>query len=130
VAGYIDSNLGQSIRNEDLAALLRLNISHFARAFRESVGESPHEYVIRRRVERARELMLSTAASLSEIALDCGLADQSHLTRLFRRYFGESPAAWRRARLDERAESEGADAAPSAVFAMIDSCLTDTRSGL
>jgi AraC family transcriptional regulator len=98
VTHYVDAHLDRSIRNEDLAALARLNPSHFGRAFRNSVGEPPHEYVIRRRVERAQGLMLSTDASLSDIALDCGLADQSHLTRLFRRIVGESPSAWRRAR--------------------------------
>jgi AraC-like DNA-binding protein len=99
VAIYVDAHLDRSIRNEDLAALVRLNPSHFGRAFRNSFGEPPHEYVIRRRVERAQGLMLSSAASLSDIALDCGLADQSHLTRLFRRVVGESPRAWRRARI-------------------------------
>lgn len=96
---HIEGHLDRTIRNEDLAALVRLNPSHFGRAFRNSFGEPPHEYVIRRRVERAQGLMLSTEASLSDIALDCGLADQSHLTRLFRRIVGESPRAWRRARL-------------------------------
>jgi AraC family transcriptional regulator len=96
---HIEAHLDRTIRNEDLAALVRLNPSHFSRAFRNSFGEPPHEYVIRRRVERAQGLMLSTDASLSDIALDCGLADQSHLTRLFRRIVGESPSAWRRARL-------------------------------
>lgn len=96
---HIEAHLERTIRNEDLAALVRLNPSHFGRAFRNSFGEPPHEYVIRRRVERAQGLMLSTDASLSEIALDCGLADQSHLTRLFRRIVGESPRVWRRARI-------------------------------
>lgn len=99
VTSHIDAHLDRSIRNEDLAALVRLNASHFGRAFRNSIGEPPHEYVIRRRVERAQGLMLSTAAPLSAIALECGLADQSHLTRVFRRVTGESPRAWRRARL-------------------------------
>lgn len=99
VASYVEAHLGRSIRNEDLAALVRLNPSHFGRAFRNSFGEPPHEYVMRRRVERAQGLMLSTGASLADIALDCGLADQSHLTRLFRRIVGESPRAWRRARI-------------------------------
>jgi AraC family transcriptional regulator len=99
VTSHIEAHLDRSIRNEDLAALVRLNASHFGRAFRNSFGEPPHEYVIRRRVERAQGLMLSTDAPLSAIALDCGLADQSHLTRLFRRVAGESPRAWRRARL-------------------------------
>lgn len=100
VSFFIDAHLDQTIRNDDLAALVRLNPSHFGRAFRNSFGEPPHEYVIRRRVERAQGLMLSTTASLSEIALECGLSDQSHLTRLFRRIAGESPRAWRRARID------------------------------
>jgi AraC-like DNA-binding protein len=60
--------------------------------------------VIRRRVERAQGLMLSTDAPLSAIALDCGLADQAHLSRLFRRIVGESPRAWRRARLGAPAQ--------------------------
>jgi AraC family transcriptional regulator len=104
VTSHVDAHLDRTIRNEDLAALVRLNPSHFGRAFRNSFGEPPHEYVIRRRVERAQGLMLSTDASLSEIALDCGLADQSHLTRLFRRIAGESPRAWRRARVGAPAD--------------------------
>jgi AraC family transcriptional regulator len=99
VTSHVEANLDRPIRNEELATLVRLNASHFGRAFRNSFGEPPHEYVIRRRVERAQGLMLSTDASLSDIALDCGLADQSHLTRLFRRIVGESPRAWRRARI-------------------------------
>ncbi|WP_407676446.1 helix-turn-helix domain-containing protein [Povalibacter uvarum] len=99
MTSHVEANLDATIRNEDLAAIARLNPSHFGRVFRNSFGVPPHEYVIRRRVERAQGLMLTTAASLSEIALDCGLADQSHLTRLFRRLVGESPRAWRRARL-------------------------------
>ena len=99
VTGHVEANLDRPIRNGELATIVRLNPSHFCRAFRNSLGEPPHEYVIRRRVERAQGLMLSTGASLSDIALDCGLGDQSHLTRLFRRIVGESPSAWRRARL-------------------------------
>jgi AraC-like DNA-binding protein len=105
VTSYVDANLDQTIRNEDLAAIVRLNASHFGRAFRNSFGEPPHEYVIRRRVERAQGLMLSTTAPLSSIALDCGLADQAHLSRLFRRVVGETPRAWRRARLGEPVEA-------------------------
>src|SRR5690606_5549215 len=97
VANYVDAHLDRTIRNEDLAAIARLNLSHFGRAFRNSFDEPPHEYVIRRRIERAQGLMLSTDAPLSAIALDCGLADQAHLSRLFRRVVGESPRVWRRA---------------------------------
>jgi transcriptional regulator GlxA family with amidase domain len=109
VSSHVEANLDRSIKNEDLASLVRLNPSHFGRAFRNSFGEPPHEYVIRRRVERAQGLMLSTDAPLSEIALDCGLADQSHLTRLFRRIAGESPRAWRRARTGEPTRPSGSE---------------------
>lgn len=99
---HIDANLNTPIKNHDLAAIARLSVFHFNVAFRKSVGHSPHEYIIRRRMERAQGLMLSTEMSLSAIAAECGLADQAHLTRLFHRVVGESPAAWRRARANPR----------------------------
>jgi AraC-like DNA-binding protein len=98
VLAYIDANLDTSLKNKDLAAIAHLSPFHFNVAFRNSVGASPHEYIIRRRMERAQGLMLSTEKPLSENAAECGLADQAHLTRLFHRIVGESPAAWRRAR--------------------------------
>lgn len=97
VLAHIEANLGVSIRNKDLASLARLSTFHFNVSFRGSVGNSPHQYIIRRRMERAQELMLSTEKALSAIAAECGLADQAHFTRLFRRFAGESPASWRRA---------------------------------
>lgn len=100
VVTYIEKNLDKPIRNAELASVARLSPFHFNVAFRKSAGDSPHEYVIRRRIERAQKLMLSTDASLSDIAATCGLADQAHFTRLFRRVVGESPGAWRRARVN------------------------------
>jgi AraC-like DNA-binding protein len=100
VASYMDANLAESIRCEDLARVTRLSTSHFMRAFRESFGAPPHAYLMHRRMERAQQLMLRSDTALRQIALDCGLADQSHLTRLFHKLVGESPAAWRRARID------------------------------
>jgi AraC family transcriptional regulator len=104
VTAHIEANLDTSMRNKDLAALARLSEFHFNVAFRNSIGEAPHGYIIRRRVERAQGLMLSTEKPLSAIAAECGLADQAHLTRLFRRIVGESPAAWRRARVNPVSE--------------------------
>jgi AraC-like DNA-binding protein len=100
VTSFIKTNLDSPIRSANLASMVRLTRSHFSRAFRNSFGHSPIEYVIRRRIERAQGLMLSTNASLSEIALDCGFVDQAYLCRLFRRIVGESPGTWRRARAD------------------------------
>jgi AraC-like DNA-binding protein len=100
VLAHIEANLETSIRNKELAAIARLSDFYFTAAFRRSVGEAPHSYVIRRRIERAQGLMLSTEKPLIEIALECGLTDQPHFTRLFRKIVGESPAAWRRARIN------------------------------
>ena len=98
VTTYIESHLDTTIRTKDLAALVRLSSFHFCRAFRESFNDSPHGYLMRRRVERAQGLMLTTSAPLGQIAAECGLADQAHFNKLFRRFVGDSPGAWRRAR--------------------------------
>ena len=102
VTSFIETNLDSPIRSANLASMVRLTPCHFSRAFRNSFGHSPIEYVIRRRIERAQALMLSTDTSLSQIALDCGFVDQAYLCRLFRRIVGESPGTWRRARANPR----------------------------
>ena len=99
VSAYVEAKLDMPIRSSELAAVARLSPCHFSRVFRNSFGCSPLEYVTRRRMEHAQGLMLSTDAPLSQIALDCGLADQAHFSRLFRRCVGETPRAWRRARV-------------------------------
>lgn len=96
VDAYIDEHIGESITVVQLASCARLSASYFGRAFKASFGDPPHAYVLRKRVALARKLMVETSASLAEIALDCGMADQSHLTRIFRRFTGMSPNAWRR----------------------------------
>ena len=95
---YIDSNLDRTIHIRNLSAVARRSPAHFSRTFKLTFGESPHAYVVSRRLERACHLMMTSAASLSAIALSVGFADQAHLCRLFRRAFGQSPASWRRER--------------------------------
>ncbi|ORE90371.1 AraC family transcriptional regulator [Aurantimonas sp. 22II-16-19i] len=97
VVRHIDAGLSETIRLDELAAVARLSNSHFSRAFRISLGETPHRFVMRRRIEEAQHLMLTTRSPLSRIAGDCGLTDQAHLTRLFRRFVGDTPLNWRRA---------------------------------
>jgi AraC family transcriptional regulator len=99
VRTHIAENLGTTLSISDLAALVRLSRFHFSRAFKDTFGDTPHQYVLRRRIEHAQGLMLSTKTALAEIALECGLVDQPHLGRSFRRIVGETPAAWRRARM-------------------------------
>jgi transcriptional regulator GlxA family with amidase domain len=96
VEAYIAGRLEGSILVQDLAAIVSLSANHFSRAFKTSFGESPHAYITRSRIGRARNLMLSTSDSLSQIALACGFADQAHLCRVFRPATGTTPGAWRR----------------------------------
>ena len=98
VRAYIDSNLHRTIQVGDLSAVVRRSPAHFSRKFKLAVGESPHAYVVGRRLERACYLMTTGAGSLSEIALSVGFSDQAHLCRLFRQAFGQSPSSWRRER--------------------------------
>ena len=98
VRAYIDSNLHRTIHIRDLSAVSRRSPAHFSRKFKLAVGDSPHAYVVRRRLERACHLMMTSAEPLSEIALSVGFSDQAHLCRLFRQAFGRSPANWRRER--------------------------------
>jgi AraC-like DNA-binding protein len=98
VRAYVDSNLHRTIHIRDLSAVARRSPAHFSRKFKLAVGQSPHAYLVRRRLERACHLMITGVASLSEIALSVGFSDQAHLCRLFRQAFGQSPANWRRER--------------------------------
>jgi AraC-like DNA-binding protein len=101
VAAHVDENLGFPITIEHLATIAGLSSSYFCRAFKDTFGDPPHAYIMRRRVERAQSLMLQTREPLSQIALACGLSDQAHLCNLFRRLVGQSPSHWRRSRWQE-----------------------------
>ena len=100
VTRFIESNLDDAIKIKGLAAIARLSPSYFCRAFKHSLGVSPYAYVVRRRVECAREMLTGSERPLAEIALNCGFTDQSHLTRMFKRSVGVSPGAWRRVQRD------------------------------
>jgi AraC family transcriptional regulator len=97
VRDYIDSHITGPVPVADLCALVQRSEAHFSRSFKCSFGESPHSFVVRRRVELAAQHMLTTDASLSDIALGCGFTDQAHLCKHFRQAVGQTPAAWRRA---------------------------------
>jgi AraC-like DNA-binding protein len=96
VRDYIDSHISGPVLIADLCALIRRSEAHFSRSFKRTFGESPHSFVVRRRVELAAQYMLATDASLSDIALGCGFTDQAHMCRHFRQAAGQPPAAWRR----------------------------------
>jgi AraC-like DNA-binding protein len=93
---HIETNLTARLPTAELAALVRLSAKHFSRAFKVSVGCSPHAYIVLRRVAYAKKLLLGSDAPPSQVALACGFNDQSHFCRLFRRLTGISPSVWRR----------------------------------
>jgi len=94
---HIEGGLEGQLRVEELAGVMRVSRSHFSRAFKKAFDQPFSRYVMVLRLERARGMLAGTDRPISEIALACGLADQSHLTRLFHRQYGAPPNAWRRA---------------------------------
>ena len=95
VREYIDGNIDQRISVELLAGLANLSVCYFVRAFKQSTGITPHDYLIRQRVERTKQLLSDSGMPLSEIALAAGFADQSHFSRRFRQHVGMSPRDYR-----------------------------------
>ena len=95
VVAYIEENLARDMTLGELAAVAGLSVTHFRSLFRESAGLPVHQYVIRRRVERAKELLAGTKLPISRIAAETGFAHQSHLARHMRRVLGVSPRALR-----------------------------------
>jgi AraC family transcriptional regulator len=96
VVETVDANPGASHTISMLAQGCGLSSSYFARAFRETTGLAPHQWLTRRRIEHACRLLAQTRMELSEIALACGFVDQSHFSRVFARQEKRSPGKWRR----------------------------------
>lgn len=97
---YIEANLEQPLSLDELAAVVGISTSHLKTQFRHATGVPVHQYVIRRRVERARELLERGDLPISQVALEAGFAHQSHLARHMRRLLGVAPAALRRGCLE------------------------------
>jgi len=95
VLAFIEQNLSSEVTLADLAGVAGVSVTHFKRLFRESAGLPVHQYVIRRRVERARTLLEGTKLPISRIAVEAGFSHQSHLARHMRRVLGVSPNAVR-----------------------------------
>ncbi|TPK78125.1 AraC family transcriptional regulator [Mesorhizobium sp. B2-4-17] len=98
VLEMIDSKLNGDFAVDDLASACNLSSVVFLRAFRDTTGKTPHQWLTKRRIERSGGLLLNSNLSLGEIARSCGFADQSHFTRVFARETGAPPGAWRRNR--------------------------------
>jgi transcriptional regulator GlxA family with amidase domain len=112
VGRHIEGGLASRLTNSRLASLVRLSEDHFARAFKASTGCAPHAYVVMRRLERAKALMVGSDLPLSQIAVAAGFSDQSHMSRCFRDKVAVAPAWWRR-NAHERARPATAEMSPA-----------------
>jgi AraC-like DNA-binding protein len=95
VREHVELHLSESMDLAELAGVAGLSLYHFARAFKQSTGVTPHQYLVQRRIEQAREMLARSDLPLSEIALAAGFSDQSHLARLFRQTLGITPGQFR-----------------------------------
>jgi AraC family transcriptional regulator len=95
VCDYIDAHLHEEIVLVDLADAGGWSVRHFSRMFRQSTRQTPHSFILRKRVDRAKDLLKKQKLPLAEIALICGFADQSHFTTSFRKATGLTPLRWR-----------------------------------
>jgi len=95
--GFADAHLTADVGLREMAAAVEMSPFYFARLFKRSTGISPHQFVIRRRVERAKDLLLRPSASVADVATAVGFCDQSHLSLHFKRLLGVTPKAFARA---------------------------------
>jgi AraC family transcriptional regulator len=99
-AEVLRSRLDGGVRLSALARECGMSVSHFTRSFRATFGVSAHGWLIQRRIDLAKDLMLTTKLALVEIALRTGFSDQAALTRAFSQIVGASPGQWRRDQID------------------------------
>lgn len=95
VTDFVLAHLNQDLSLSALAQQIGFSPYYFARLFRRATGESPHQFVLSQRIERAKRLLRETDLPLAQIALVGGFANQSHLTQTFKRYLGTTPATYR-----------------------------------
>lgn len=95
VVDYIDAAIDSQLTLDAMAEVAGMNPYYFARAFRRRFGETPHRFVLARRIDRAKRLLSDSEAPLAEIALNCGFASQSHFAAVFHRHVGLTPTKYR-----------------------------------
>ncbi|MEM9668749.1 MAG: helix-turn-helix transcriptional regulator [Pseudomonadota bacterium] len=85
---------GSDLQVDDLSRAAGLSTSHFSRVFKHVIGETPYNFLVRYRVERAADMLTDQSRPIKDIALACGFSDQPHLTRAFRRFRAATPKQW------------------------------------
>ena len=114
---YVEAHIAGDLRVEALAQLVGMSAFHFAHAFRQATGTSPHRYVIGQRIERAKGLLRETSLTLDEIAQRTGYSSQSHFSVAFRKAVGMAPSAYRKrpeAKVNSQVFERGFERSPTA----------------
>ena len=96
VLDYIAVNYGENILLEDMAAQADLSPSHFSRLFKQTIGQSPYQFLMTYRVEKGKKLLDNPKVLMADIAFRCGFSDQAHFSRVFKKIEGITPKQYRR----------------------------------
>jgi AraC family transcriptional regulator len=111
----VDANMEDDLSLDEMAQSVELSTAHFARMFRKSSGETPHQFVLRRRIERAKAMLRDRATRVLDVAVACGFKTQQHFAQVFREVSGASPTEYRM------------DFVDSEVTCVSETCSEDTR---
>jgi AraC family transcriptional regulator len=95
VLSYIGDKLDENLSLLDLSNIAKMDLFHFAKLFKQSMGLSPHQYVIGQRIKRAKELLQTQNLTIFEVGVQTGFVDQSHFTKVFRSFVGLTPTRYR-----------------------------------
>jgi AraC family transcriptional regulator len=96
VVDYIEAGIDRDLDLASLASVASMSVYHFARRFKETIGMSPHAYVLCRRIRRAQEMLNRGRSNLTQVSATCGFSSQAHLTTVFRRSLGVTPGEYQR----------------------------------
>lgn len=99
---FMASRISGSVSLAELAQECQLSVSHFARAFKGTIGIAPHRWLVEQKMERAKQLLKSTSLTITAIALECGFSHRGPFSNAFQRTIGINPGEWRRARQTSR----------------------------
>jgi AraC family transcriptional regulator len=91
----VDANMNDDLSLDEMAQSVELSTAHFARMFRKSTGETPHQFVLRQRIERAKVMLREHATRVLDVAVACGFKTQQHFAQVFRDVCGVSPTEYR-----------------------------------
>src|SRR4029078_12139759 len=92
---FVHARMEDDLRLDERAQSVGLSTAHFARMFRKSTGESPHQFVLRQRLERAKAMLRAPGARVLDVAVACGCKTQQHFAQVFRDVWGVSPTEYR-----------------------------------